>query len=522
MERLQREARALASLSHPNIVHIYSVEQAEGLHFFTMEVVQGEGLDKLLPSEGFPLERFFQLAVPLADALSAAHDRGVTHRDLKPSNLLVTEDERRIKIVDFGLAKLTPEQSGPLMSQLPTEAVTAEGRVLSTMPYMSPEQIEGKPIDHRTDIFSVGVVLYGMATGRHPFQGDSSPSLVSSILKDKPPSLIEVDRRLPRQLGRIIHRCLEKEPLNRFQSARDLYNELRDLGKEIETDELLRSSGSAMGSAQTGPRESFGQEGLEGDATWSRRGLSWKQALAAGLALFLLGAASVWLAGAGRTASPPAAVPPLRSEILLGGVAPLALVSGRAAIGYDAPMIAMSRDGRRLVYVSRTAGDTVLMLREMATAFPPDRALFRLAQVAIKTYRPRRVTANGKTYRPCVLPGVVTASDLFGVSKAKIADMRDKLDPDIMEEVAVGLVPTGVSDGRDQLDRYMDHAGETPRPPRDRLGNRSSMPYGFAGGRRMRSTKSFSKRSTSMSVCTVQVLPPNQGSIRSEVQTVLP
>ncbi len=297
LERFQREARALASLSHPNIVHIYSVEEAEGLHFFTMEVVQGESLDKVLPSEGFSLEKFFQLAVPLAEALAAAHERGVTHRDLKPANLLVTENERRIKIVDFGLAKLVPEQTGPLVSQLPTEAVTAEGRVLGTGPYMSPEQIEGKPIDHRTDVFSVGVVLYGMATGRHPFQGDSSPSLMSSILKDKPPSLIEVDGRLPRQLGRIIHRCLEKEPLNRFQSTRDLYNDLRDLAKEVETDELLRETDSAADSSQTGAGPLL------------LRGLSWKFALPVGLALFLLGAASVWLAGsreAPRPSSPAA------------------------------------------------------------------------------------------------------------------------------------------------------------------------------------------------------------------------
>jgi serine/threonine protein kinase/Tol biopolymer transport system component len=327
LERFQREARALASLSHPNIVHIYSVEEAEGLHFFTMEVVRGESLDKILPSGGFPLETFFQLAVPLAEALSAAHDRGVTHRDLKPSNLLVTEDERRIKIVDFGLAKLAPEQSSPLMTQLPTEAVTAEGRILGTAPYMSPEQVEGKPVDHRTDVFSMGVVLYGMATGQHPFQGDSSPSLISSILKDNPPPLIEVNRRLPRQLGRIIHRCLEKEPLNRFQSARDLYNDLRDLAKEIETDKLLGGSDSAADSSQTGPSPT------------STRGLPWKLALPAGLALFLLGAAAMWLAGSRE------APQPTRQVVTAWDERPL------TATG-DAWNVALAPDGQTVAYLT--------------------------------------------------------------------------------------------------------------------------------------------------------------------------
>ena len=171
LARFEREAKAIASLNHPNIVHVYSVEEAEGTHFITMELVQGKTLSEVTPKNGLAIEKFLDIAIPLADAVSSAHDQGITHRDLKPANVMLS-DEGRVKVLDFGLAKLRKDSSrGPLDSEAPTDAKTQEGTILGTIAYMSPEQAEGKTVDHRSDIFSLGIILYELATGRHPFQG---------------------------------------------------------------------------------------------------------------------------------------------------------------------------------------------------------------------------------------------------------------------------------------------------------------------------------------------------------------
>jgi TolB-like protein/Tfp pilus assembly protein PilF len=231
LERFEREARAVASLNHPHIVTIYSVEEMEGIHFLTMELIEGRSLDKLIPEGGLDLENFFNLATPLAEAISAAHDKSVIHRDLKPSNVMV-DGEGRVKVLDFGLAKL--QQAGDVSesTELPTEALTGVGMVVGTVPYMSPEQIEGKIVDHRTDVFSLGVLLYEMATGERPFSGESQPALMSSILKDVPQSVVDTRSDLPRHVGRVIGRCLEKDRRDRYQTARDVYNELKALRRE--------------------------------------------------------------------------------------------------------------------------------------------------------------------------------------------------------------------------------------------------------------------------------------------------
>ncbi len=232
LKRFQNEARAVAALNHPSIVTIYSVEEAEGIHFITMELVKGSPLGDIIPPRGLSLERFRAIALPLIDALSSAHDVGIVHRDLKPSNVMVG-DENRVKILDFGLAMFVQE-SRPLpgdRSQTHTRSqVTAEGVVMGTFSYMSPEQLEGKIVDTRSDIFSLGIILYQMITGLHPFPGDSAPAVMSSILRDTPTPAGALRGDLPVDLGRVISRCLEKEPKRRFQTARDVHNELADLG----------------------------------------------------------------------------------------------------------------------------------------------------------------------------------------------------------------------------------------------------------------------------------------------------
>ncbi len=234
LARFQREARSLASVDHPNIVHIYSVEQDAGVHFLTMQLIRGEDLSERIPARGMALEDFFDVAISLADALSAAHAKGIIHRDLKPSNVMLDE-EGRTKILDFGLAKAGVAESATGASQLSTEAVTQEGLVLGTVPYMSPEQAEGKPVDPRSDIFSLGTVLYQMITGRAPFRGDTALSVLSAILRETPPPITEFNAETPHLLERIVRKCLQKDPDKRYQSTLDLYNDLVELHRESET-----------------------------------------------------------------------------------------------------------------------------------------------------------------------------------------------------------------------------------------------------------------------------------------------
>jgi eukaryotic-like serine/threonine-protein kinase len=208
-----------------------------------------------------PLERFLDVAIPLAEALAAAHDRGVLHRDLKPANVMVTVDGR-VKVLDFGLAKLAGAPAGSQIETL--EKLTREGHIVGTPPYMSPEQLRGSSLDARSDLFSLGVVFYEMATGRRPFAGASAAELLSSILRDEPVPVTDLRPELPRQLGRILRHCLAKDPERRFQSARDLRNELVELWEEMaessareKIENQLRRQGAsddhAVGSATAAP-----------------------------------------------------------------------------------------------------------------------------------------------------------------------------------------------------------------------------------------------------------------------------
>ncbi len=230
LERFRREARAVAALNHPHIVTIFSVEEADGIHFLTMELVEGHSLDRLIPQGGLPVERIVEISSALADALAAAHEKGIVHRDLKPANVMVGE-HGRVKVLDFGLAKET-RATGPNDATLTSAAHTAPGTVMGTPAYMSPEQVQGRVLDHRTDLFSLGIILYELATGRRPFRGPSSAELASSILRDTPPLVTNVRADLPGDLARIIRRCLEKDPRHRIQTARDIGDELRDLVRQ--------------------------------------------------------------------------------------------------------------------------------------------------------------------------------------------------------------------------------------------------------------------------------------------------
>ncbi|MDO8677286.1 MAG: protein kinase [Acidobacteriota bacterium] len=245
LARFEREARAVAALNHPHIVTIYTTEEDAGIRFLTMELVEGRTLDQIIPARGMPLTQFFDIAAALADALSAAHQKHIIHRDLKPSNVMVTDDGR-VKVLDFGLASAN-EQPGPdLTDDVTRPALTKAGTILGTVPYMSPEQIEARPIDPRSDLFSLGVVMHEMATGARPFRGDSSPSVMASILRDHPRPVSELRPDMPEGVSRLVARCLEKAARDRVQSANDVLAELRALRRSWESGVM---SGPAPGSA---------------------------------------------------------------------------------------------------------------------------------------------------------------------------------------------------------------------------------------------------------------------------------
>ena len=225
LARFYREARAAAALNHPNIVTLYSVEESGGVHFLTMELVDGQPLHQILPPEGFPAERIMEWAITLAEAVTAAHEKGLVHRDLKPANIMIARDGR-VKVLDFGLAKEL-RSVGPNEETVTSLGETEVGIVLGTPAYMSPEQISGSMVDQRTDIFSLGVIFYEMLTGRRPFQGKSRMDLSASILRDAPPAIAEADA--PVELVRLIERCLAKGVGERIQSAQFLARELREI-----------------------------------------------------------------------------------------------------------------------------------------------------------------------------------------------------------------------------------------------------------------------------------------------------
>src|SRR5580765_4837349 len=209
LDRFEREAQTVAALNHPNIVTVFSVEQAGDTHFLTMEFVDGRTLAEILPKGGLPVKRLVAIARQIVDAVIAAHDRGIIHRDLKPANVMVTGNDR-VKVLDFGLAKLR-EETGSITASMPTRELTGEGKIVGTVAYMSPEQAEGKLVDGRSDIFALGVVLYELATGERPFNGDTSLSVLTAILRDTPAPVEQLNPSLPHDLARVIRRCLAKD-----------------------------------------------------------------------------------------------------------------------------------------------------------------------------------------------------------------------------------------------------------------------------------------------------------------------
>ncbi|UCE24350.1 MAG: serine/threonine-protein kinase, partial [Candidatus Zixiibacteriota bacterium] len=264
--RFEREARTISSLNHPNVCTLHDVGHENGVDFLVMEFLEGEPLDEHLKHSKFDTEQALEIGAQIAGALDAAHRKGLVHRDLKPSNIFLTREGA--KLLDFGLAKLQAEAVRGMDDETRTTPVTGVGAIVGTLQYMSPEQLEGKEADARSDIFSFGATMYEMATGQRAFSGDSKASLIGSIMKEEPRAISEIQPTSPPALDRLIKKCLQKDPDDRWQSAKDLKDEL----------DWIASAGS--------------QAGIAAPVTRKRRlhlRLSWSLFALAGAAAVLLG-----------------------------------------------------------------------------------------------------------------------------------------------------------------------------------------------------------------------------------------
>jgi serine/threonine protein kinase/Tol biopolymer transport system component len=254
LERFQREARAASSLSHPGICTVHDIDSHDGQWFIAMELLEGQTLRERIGGRPVELSALLDLGIQMADALDAAHGKGVVHRDLKPANVWVTP-RGQAKLLDFGLAKLSRHGAPSDSSEKPTEAppeLTTAGSVMGTVAYMSPEQVRGEPLDVRTDLFSLGIVLYEMATGRQAFNGNTTGVVFDKILNHEPPAIAEVNPALPSDLARIVGKALEKDKEVRYQTAKDLEADLKRLRRDTTSGKKALTSSSVGESPSTG------------------------------------------------------------------------------------------------------------------------------------------------------------------------------------------------------------------------------------------------------------------------------
>jgi Tol biopolymer transport system component len=338
--RFEQEARATSALNHPNILTIYDIGSHQGSPFIVAELLEGEELRRQVNEGGLAQRKAVDYAQQIVSGLAAAHEKGITHRDLKPENLFVTTDGR-VKILDFGLAKLRPQRIGPAGSDVATQkAITDPGVVMGTVGYMSPEQVRGLEADYRSDIFSFGVILYEMLTGRRAFLRETMAETMTAILKEEPEEVTEINSKVPPQLERIVRRCLEKKPEQRFQST-------SDLGFAIEA--LSTPSGARLDTALALPAANMNtlKARLLGDSR-----LPW--IVAAVLLLGLLAALPFATAGLRQTKPESPAItrydvqPPTKTAMSLSRW----------------PAIALSPDGSTLAFVASSNGVNRLYVRK--------------------------------------------------------------------------------------------------------------------------------------------------------------
>ena len=261
LQRFEREARAASALNHPNILTVYEIGEADGTNFIATEFIQGKSLRKLIKRGPLPLSEVLDIGIQIASALGAAHESGIVHRDIKPENIMVRRD-RLVKVLDFGLAKLTKLDALQLNNEAVTRALlkTTPGLVMGTTSYMSPEQARGLDVDERTDVWSLGVVLYQLVTGTVPFAGNSKSDVIASILKLEPPLPVHKTEIVPRELQRIITKALRKNREDRYQHVKDLLIDLKDCKQELEFFSKLSGSIPPERTGRQGSGQAAGSE----------------------------------------------------------------------------------------------------------------------------------------------------------------------------------------------------------------------------------------------------------------------
>jgi len=344
MARFEREARLLASLTHPNIAGIHGLEEADSKRFIVMELVEGETLAERIDKGALPLDETLEVCRQIAEGLEAAHEKGVIHRDLKPANIKITP-EGQVKILDFGLAKAfqgeTPAADASKSPTL-TDQMTRAGVILGTAAYMSPEQAKGKPVDKRTDIWAFGCILYECLTGKRAFEGETITETLASILKGEP-EWNALPATTPGMTRFLLRQCLHKDPTRRLRDIADA---------RLQIAEALTAEGAVAALDQPARKSSLRDKG-----PWALAALGFALAI---LALILW---SPW--------KPPAQIRPelmsLRLNIELPAEAPL-VPTGFMPIASGRPTLAFSRDGHYLAYVAWVGDHTQLYVRNMANA----------------------------------------------------------------------------------------------------------------------------------------------------------
>src|SRR5215813_5138221 len=264
LARFEQEARAASALNHPNIITIYEILKTDSTHVIATEFVEGETLQQRLASDSLTVSEALLIAIQIADALTAAHKAGIIHRDIKPENVMLRPDGY-VKVLDFGLAKLAETPSSLPAAEAPTKKVkTASGVIIGTVGYMSPEQARGQQVDARTDIFSLGAVIYEMVAGRKPFAGDTQSDVLAAILKSNPPPLSYSQPDVPAELVRIVAKTLRKDREERYQVVKDLLLDLKSLKEELDFQAKLdRSVAPATTSEISGENRSAQQPSIE-------------------------------------------------------------------------------------------------------------------------------------------------------------------------------------------------------------------------------------------------------------------
>jgi serine/threonine protein kinase/Tol biopolymer transport system component len=358
LDRFLLEARAASALNHPNICTIYAVEKEGDQSFISMELIEGQGLDTKLHSGPLPIDRLLDISIQLADAVDAAHAKGIVHRDIKPANIFLTT-RGQVKVLDFGLAKLTrvadvaPETVGPTQDGLPTASLTSPGSTVGTVAYMSPEQARGEPLDARTDLFSLGTVIYQMATGSLPFSGNTSAVIFNGILERDPVPAVQLNPQVPTKLQEIIDKLLEKDRDLRYQSAADLRGDLKRLKRDTETGRKMAQPISGSSVMVAAPLSSSAHPASSGSAVVAAaREHKLGTGVAALIVVALIAAAAYGVYALFNRKRP---VP--FENISITKVTE----TGKAAL------VAIAPDGKYILYVVRDAGQESLWLRNLPT-----------------------------------------------------------------------------------------------------------------------------------------------------------